>query len=90
VLDEEIIQQIYLKPNCRIGYIEFDDGEYTNQERARFRVGHAGWAYGGKIVLYDDDEQPHSVVVNRIKTMVKVKPGDVRLLQPVSPDEVRF
>ena len=39
VLEEEIITSNELGDNCRITYVIFDDGVYTNQEIAKFRVG---------------------------------------------------
>lgn len=90
VLEEEIIVDNYLSNNCRLVYVEFDDGEYTNEGKAKFRAGHAGWAYGGKIVLLDEKEQPYSVVVNRLNRIIALKEGDVGLLEPRSKDEVPF
>ena len=57
VLDEEIIDSREFGGDCRISYVEFDDGDYENAGQAKFRVGHAGWNYGGKIVLLDRHEQ---------------------------------
>jgi prepilin-type N-terminal cleavage/methylation domain-containing protein len=90
VLDEEIIAQNNLGGNCRLAYVEFDDGQYTNEGKAKFRAGHAGWAYGGKIVLTDENDQPYSIVVNRLNRMVTLQKGDVELLRPKSKDELLF
>ena len=90
VLDEEIILQDNLGNSCRLAYVEFDDGEYTNEGRARFRAGQAGWAYGGKIVLLDENEQPYSIVVNRLNRIVALEKGNVELLRPKSKDELPF
>ncbi len=90
VLDEEIIVQDDLGHGCRLAYVEFDDGEYTNEGRAKFRAGHAGWAYGGKIVLLDEHEQPYSIVVNRLNRIVALEKGNVELLRPKSKDELPF
>ncbi|UCG57263.1 MAG: prepilin-type N-terminal cleavage/methylation domain-containing protein [Phycisphaerales bacterium] len=90
VLEEEIIVQSYFNDNCRVAYVEFDDGEYTSDTRAKFRAGHAGWHYGGKIVLLDEDELPYSVVVNRLNRIVQLREGDVELLVPRPKDEVPF
>jgi len=90
VLEEEIIVVNDLSDLCRIAYVEFDDGDYTNDSRAKFRAGHAGWQYGGKIVLLDEDEQPYSVVVNRLNRIVELREGDVELLVPKAEDEVPF
>ena len=90
VLQEEIIVENDLSDNCRVVYIEFDDGESINDGWAKFRVGHSGWQYGGKIVLLDKKERPYSVVVNRLNRTVSLKEGDVGLLQPKAREEVPF
>ncbi len=90
VLDEEIIVEEDLSDNCRVVYVEFDDGDYTNDGRAKFRAGHAGWAYGGKIVLLDEKQQPYSVVVNRLNRTIMLQEGDAALLEPKSRDELTF
>jgi prepilin-type N-terminal cleavage/methylation domain-containing protein len=90
VLEEEIIVENYLSDNCRVDYVLFDDGEYANEGSAKFRAGHSGWAYGGKIVLLDEDEQPYSVVVNRLNRTITLEEGDVELLEPKPKDELPF
>jgi hypothetical protein len=90
VLEEEIIVNDYLSDNCRLAYVQFDDGEYTNEGRAKFRAGHSGWAYGGKIVLLDENQQPYSVVVNRLNRIITLREGDVELLEPKTQDELPF
>ncbi len=90
VLDEEIVLSAELSDNCRVEYVQFDDAEYTNEGRAKFRAGRSGWAYGGKVVLYDKDGNPYSVVVNRLNRIVGLEPGDVRILEPRTQDELRF
>ena len=57
---------------------------------AKFRAGHTGWQYGGKIVLLDEQEQPYSVVVNRMSRVVALRKGDFELLMPKAKDEVLF
>ncbi len=90
VLDEEIIVQNNFGSNCRVVYVEFDDADFANEGRAKFRAGHSGWQYGGKIILLDEDEKPYSVVVNRLNRMIELKEGDVELLVPKAKDEVPF
>jgi Tfp pilus assembly protein FimT len=92
VLEEEIIVNNDLGNNCQVAYVLFDDGDYTDPEhmRAMFRAGHSGWQYGGKIVLLDEDEQPYSVVVNRISRTVTLKKGDVEILVPKAREDVLF
>jgi prepilin-type N-terminal cleavage/methylation domain-containing protein len=90
VLDEEIIIQANLSTNCRLAYVEFDDRQYTNDGRAKFRTARTGWAYGGKIVLLDEQGQPHSIVVNRLNRIVALEQGDVGLLEPRLKNELLF
>jgi len=90
VLEEEIIVEDDFSNNCRVVYVEFDDGDYTNEGRAKFRAGHSGWQYGGKIVLLDEYEQPYSVVVNRLNRTIMLEAGDVPLLVPKAKHEVPF
>ena len=90
VLEEEVIVEDNFSPNCRVVYVRFDDGDFTSEDRAKFRAGHSGWAYGGKIVLLDEKEQPYSIVVSRLNRMVTLEQGDVELLWPKTKDEVPF
>jgi len=90
VLEEEIIIEDFFSENCRVAYVMFDDGDSTSEDRAKFRAGHSGWEYGGKIVLLDENEQPYSIVVNRLNRMITLEQGDVQLLAPKTKDEVLF
>ena len=90
VLEEEIIVKGDFSDNCRVVYVEFDDGDYTNEGRAKFRAGHSGWQYGGKIVLLDETERMYSVVVNRLNGIVRLEEGDAKLLVPKTKEEVPF
>jgi hypothetical protein len=90
ILEEEIIVKNDLGANCRVVYIGFDDGETISDGWAKFRAGHSGWQYGGKIVLLDEDEQVYSVVVNRLNRIVTLEEGDVELLEPKAENEIPF
>jgi len=90
VLDEEILLDGQFGDNCRVAYVEFDDGTYTNEGKAKFRVGHKGWHYGGKVVFMDESEQPHAVLVSRITPVVELVNGDPALMTPKGKDEVPF
>lgn len=90
ILKEEIIVENDLNDSCRVVYIEFDDGESINDGWAKFRIGHSGWQYGGKIVLLDNKERPYSVVVNRLNRTVSLVEGDVGLLEPKTKEDVPF
>ncbi len=90
VLEEEIISLNELGDNCHIAYVIFDDGVYTNQDIAKFRVGRSGWQCGGKIVFTDLSEHPYSIIVGRISRNITISDGDVDILLPKSPEEVPF
>jgi Tfp pilus assembly protein FimT len=90
VLEEEIIVEGNFSDSCRVVYVEFDDGDYTNESRAKFRAGRSGWQYGGKIVLLDESERPYSVVVNRLNRIINLAEGDVALLSPKPKEQVPF
>jgi prepilin-type N-terminal cleavage/methylation domain-containing protein len=85
----EIIARNDLGENCRLTYVWFDDGVDTNT-RAWFRVGPSGWQNGGKIVLLDVNDQPYTIVVNRINRIVKLQEGDIELMEPKAKDELPF
>ena len=92
VLEEEIIVENDFSDNCIATYVVFDDLTQTDENtlKAFFRAGSTGWQAGGKIVLLDENEQPYSVVVNRINRIVTLKEGDVEILKPKSKDEMQF
>jgi len=89
-LAEQIITEGAFQGNCRCAYVEFDDGKYTNQDKAKFRAGHAGWQNGGKIVFLDESEQAYAVIVNRMTPIVQLLEGDPPLMTPKSKEEVPF
>lgn len=90
VLEEEIIVDDDLSESCWLAYVVFDDGEFTNEGQAKFRAGHSGWQYGGKIVLLGENEQEYSVVVNRLNRIITLGKGDVELLVPKRQEDVPF
>jgi Tfp pilus assembly protein FimT len=90
VLDEEIILDRPFGENCHVTYVEFDDGTFTNEGKAKFRAGHRGWHYGGKVVFLDESEQSRTVVVSRITPIVELVNGDPALMTPKAKDEVPF
>lgn len=90
VRQEDIIDEGGFGQSCRVEYIEFDDGEMSRLEPVHFRVGHRGWAYGGKIVFLNQDDQPVTVLINRLNRTVEMVEGDVDLLTPKSKEELPF
>ena len=92
IFEEEIIVTNNFGYNCQVLYVLFDDLMETDEDHqiAKFRAGHNGWQYGGKVVLLDEKEQPYTVIVNRMNRVVRLTEGDVELLMPKSKDEVFF
>lgn len=92
IFEEEIIVTNNFGYDCQVIYVLFDDLMETDEDHqiAKFRAGHNGWQYGGKVVLLDEKEQPYSVIVNRMNRVVRLVEGDVELLMPKSKDEVFF
>jgi prepilin-type N-terminal cleavage/methylation domain-containing protein len=90
VLDEEILLEGTFGARCRVSYVQFDDLESTREDRAKFRAGHAGWQYGGKIVLLDEDDQTHTVLVHRINRTIELVDGDVDLPTPMDKESMVF
>jgi len=90
VLDEEIVLEGAFGGKCRAAYVQFDDGQSTQQDRAKFRAGHAGWQYGGKIVLLDEEDHAYTVLVHRLNRVVDLLDGDVDLPMPQDRDAMAF
>ncbi len=92
VQEEQIIAQGAFQGNCKVAYVEFDDGTYanTNEDTTKFRAGHAGWQYGGKVVFLDESEHPYAVIVNRVTPIVQLIEGDPPLMKPKAKEEVPF
>ena len=92
VLDEDIIVESDLGESCRFDYVLFDDLIETDQDHqiAFFRAGRAGWQNGGKIVLLDRNDQPYTIIINRMNRIITLKKGDTEILMPKTEDEVPF
>jgi len=90
VLEEEIITEEDFGDNCAVSYVLFDDGAFTNEDRAKFRASRAGWQFGGIIVLLDSEGQPWSIIIDRLSNIVRVQPGEAQIVWPRSKDELRF
>jgi len=90
IKEEEIIQTGQFNDRFQLSYVIFDDGDWTNEAPALFRVGKTGWQYGGKIVVANEDGQLYSIVINRLSRMINIVDGDVEILVPKSEDEIGF
>jgi Tfp pilus assembly protein FimT len=90
IKEEEIIQTDQFSERFQPVYVIFDDGDWTNNAPALFRVGKNGWQYGGKVVVADEDGNEYSIIINRLSRMVDFVEGDVEFLMPRSADEMGF
>ncbi|MEN6383719.1 MAG: hypothetical protein ABFD79_00815 [Phycisphaerales bacterium] len=90
ILDEEIITTGQFSDRFQVQYVLFDDGDWTNQAPALFRVGKFGWQYGGKISLLDDSGNEYTIVINRLSRMVDIYEGDYEILATRTPEEMGF
>jgi prepilin-type N-terminal cleavage/methylation domain-containing protein len=90
VLEEEIIAEEDFGANCTVSYVLFDDGQFTNEDRAKFRASRAGWQFGGIIVLLDSEGQPWSIIIDRLSNIVRVQPGEAQIVWPRSKDDLPF
>lgn len=91
VLDvDKLIDSGLFDDDFLLSYIQFDDFESTQEDVAIFRIGVAGFQYGGKIVLLDEGGNTYSIVVSRIRCSVELVDGDVELLLPRDKDDMPF
>jgi prepilin-type N-terminal cleavage/methylation domain-containing protein len=90
VLEEEIVSQEDFGVNCTVSYVLFDDGQFTNADRAKFRASRAGWQFGGVIGLYDSEGQSWSIVINRLSNIAKLQQGEAKIVWPRSKDDLPF
>jgi hypothetical protein len=90
IAEEEIIQTGRFSDRFVPVYVVFDDGDWTSDSPALFRVGKSGWQYGGKIVVADEDGKAYSIVINRLSRMIDFFEGDVGILVPRNEDEMGF
>ena len=92
--DDAIIQTGYLSHALQLDYVMYDDLEDTRDSEdvteARFLAGHAGWQYGGKVVLLDADGKPWTIVIHRFGKPVELFEGDVPIYLPQDKQDVPF
>lgn len=93
--DEAILMTGVFDDEFQFDYVLYDDLQDTRDSgegftEARFYAGHAGWQYGGKVVLRDRDGNPWSIVIHRLGTPVELLEGDVDILLPQAKENVPF
>ena len=89
ILEDEILLEASLPEACRVERVVFDDGQ-VGQQLAKFRIGNAGWAYGGSILLSDDEGNLYTLLVNRLNRMVELVEGEVEPLSRKDDLEMTF
>ncbi len=92
VFEDEIISEKQLNENCQIVYVQFDDLVETDEQHqiSKFRVGKNGWQNGGRIVLLDRNNNPYTIIIERMNRAAQLYSGEVKLLTPRAKDEVPF
>ena len=84
--EEKVLSVTQLSEKCWVDFITFDDmsdtrtrGDIEDQETftAHFIAGRYGWQNGGKIGLLDKDENPYSIIVNRLSKSILLEEGDI-------------
>lgn len=90
ILEDEIIMTGVFDDEFQLSYVMFDDFETTNEGRALFRCGRAGWQFGGKVVVLDGQGNEYSFVVNRAGRVVRLENGDAEILTPKDREDVPF
>ena len=59
-------------------------------EAAWLFAGKSGWQNGGKVVLLDHDDNPYTILFNRLSKSVDMVPGDIDILEPRPQKDVPF
>ena len=90
ILEEEIIDTGQFSERFQVSYVLFDDGTWTNSKTVFFRVGKAGWQWGGKISLFDENGKEYTIIINRLNRMIELYEGDVEIKKPMPPEEMGF
>jgi len=96
--EEAILQTGFFSKDLTIDYVVYDDlddtRDWENVSEARFLAGHAGWQYGGLVVLLDDDGMPWTLVIHRFARPVELLKGEWDLdslgMLPQDKENVRF
>ncbi len=88
--EDNIIETGQFDQEFWLSYVQFDDYESTTEDTAIFRAGKAGYQYGGKIVILDENANPYSIIVSRISCRVMFEKGDVEMIVPRDKDAMPF
>jgi Tfp pilus assembly protein PilE len=95
--EEAIIKSGTFDDRFVLDYVLYDDGMDTRAPRegttttdAVLIAGRAGWQYGGKVVLLDEDGNPWSILFYRIGKPVELVQGDVAILLAQDAKDMRF
>ena len=95
--DNSLIGLKYFGDHAELETVEFD--YYTESDLAEdmesvdvyhFIVGHSGWLAGGKIILWDSDGMPWTIVIHRFAKPVELFKGEVDIDLPLDAIDVPF
>ena len=98
-LDEEpILAEGTFSENFWLDYVLFDDGTDTRDwdiENTEYFIvwlmaGRTGWNNSAKIVILDDEGEPHSILTNRMSGKIELIEGDAYLPEPRNKRDVPF
>lgn len=92
--DEAIIHTGTFTETLQLGYVLYDDMDDTRDRESldtvRFLAGRSGWQNGGRVVIYDEDGNPWSILISRVGKPVQLVEGEVPFLLPRKQNEVLF
>lgn len=95
--EEPVISAGLFDDDFQLDRIVFDDSLDTadigGSEELRggvFTAGHAGWLFGGIVILRDRDGNPWSIVIYRLGRPVELVEGYAEMLTPQTRDKVPF
>lgn len=92
---DKILKTAEFTENCFLDYIFFDDGVDSRDpelENSKFLfiAGRSGYQAGGKIVLLDQNENQHTIIVNKTLGIIELEEGDVEIFLPMNKEDVPF
>ena len=92
---DKILKTAEFTNKCWIDYIYFDDGVDSRDpelENSKFLfiAGRSGYQNGGKIVLLDQNEIQHTIIVNKTLGIIELEEGDIEIFMPMNKEDVLF
>lgn len=96
--EEAVLRTGYFTKDLTLDHVVYDDlddtRDWENVSEARFLAGHAGWQYGGIVILLDEDGMPWTIVIHRFARPAELLKGEWDLdslgMLPMEKEDVRF